>query len=109
MSKNKEQALRYNEKKRQWTLVDFHSLEVMVEVLEFGAKKYTADNWKKGLPTTQIVESLLRHTFAYLNGEDEDPESGLPHTGHILCNAMFLAHMHKFKPEFDDRTKNKKA
>jgi hypothetical protein len=36
-----EQALRYNTGKRQWSLVDFESLEGLVEVLEFGAEKYS--------------------------------------------------------------------
>ena len=88
-----EAAIRYNNGKDQWALVDFEALKPMVAVLEFGAKKYSPDNWMKGLETTKIVESLLRHVFAYLNGEDEDPESKLPHTGHILANAMFLSHM----------------
>lgn len=94
-------ALRYNSGKLQWSLVDFDALEDMVKVLEFGAKKYAADNWKKGLKTNEIAESMMRHLFAYLRGEDIDPESGLPHTGHIMCNAMFLSYMQKFAPKFD--------
>lgn len=94
---------RYNQGKPRWSLVDFDALEDMVKVLEFGATKYSDHNWKKGLKTTEIVESLLRHIFAYLRGEDIDPESKLPHIGHILCNAMFLAYTQKYKPEFDTR------
>lgn len=94
---------RFNQGKPRWSLVDFDALEAMVRVLEFGATKYSDHNWKKGLKTTEIVESLLRHTFAYLRGEDIDPESKLPHIGHILCNAMFLAYTQKYKPEFDTR------
>ena len=98
-------GLRYNEGKERWSLVDFESLKPMVKVLEFGAKKYDDHNWKKGLKTTEVAESLLRHLTAYLNGEDNDKETGLSHTGHILCNAMFLSHMHEFKKEFDTRYK----
>ena len=97
------QADRFNEGKLKWALVDFDSLEEMVKVLEFGAKKYGSDNWKKGLNTTEIVESLLRHITAYLNCEDTDKESGMLHVGHIMCNAMFLSYMNKYKPEFDSR------
>ena len=43
-----ETGTRYNTGKIQWSLVDFDSLEPMVRVLEFGAKKYDAHNWKKG-------------------------------------------------------------
>src|SRR5690554_3303535 len=100
-------AVRYNSGKLQWSLVDFDALEDMVKVLEFGAKKYAADNWKKGLKTNEIAESILRHLFAYLRGEDIDPESGLPHTGHIMCNAMFLSYMQKFAPKFDGRRPDK--
>lgn len=99
-------ALRFNEEKPNWGLVDFTSLVPMVRVLEFGAQKYAPNNWKKGLPTVEVCESLLRHVFAYLEGEDNDPESGLPHVGHILCNAMFLSHMSK-RPEMDTRDKEK--
>lgn len=94
---------RNNKGKARWSLVDFKSMEPMVRVLEFGAKKYEDDNWSKGLGVKGICESLLRHTFALLSGETNDPESGLPHVGHIQCNAMFLSHMMQFKPEFDDR------
>ena len=88
-------AERHNNGKLQWSLVDFKSLEPMVRVLEFGAQKYALDNWKKGLPSKQVCESLLRHVFAMLDGELIDPESGLPHVGHVQCNAMFLAYMLK--------------
>lgn len=99
------EADRYNAGKLRWSLVDFPSLEDMVKVLEFGANKYSDNNWKKGLKTTEIIESMMRHMVAYLNGENIDPESNLPHTGHIMCNAMFLAYMTRFKPEFDNREK----
>lgn len=101
----KQEGLRYNENKERWSLVDFEALKPMVKVLEYGAKKYDDHNWKKGLKTTEVAESLLRHLTAYLNGEDNDKETNLPHTGHILCNAMFLSYMHEFKKEFDTRYK----
>ena len=100
---DKQQATRHNKGKLRWSLVDFKSLEDLVKVLEFGAKKYGDDNWKKGLPTTEICESMLRHTFAFMQGEDNDTESGISHIGHIMCNVMFLAHMIREKKEFDNR------
>jgi len=36
------QAMRFNDGKLQWALIDFKQLEGMVRVLEFGAKKYTS-------------------------------------------------------------------
>jgi len=97
-------ADRFNTGKRQWSMVDFESLEPMVEVLEYGANKYSKDNWKQGLPVLEICESLLRHTFAFMAGEDKDPESGLSHIGHMMCNLMFLSYVMRVKKtEFDDR------
>jgi len=102
-NETKEHGLRYNEGKERWSLVDFEALKPMVKVLEFGAKKYDDHNWKKGLKTTEICESLLRHLTAYLNGENNDKETNISHVGHILCNAMFLSYMMQNKPEFDTR------
>lgn len=100
----KERADRFNTGKLKWSLVDFTALGPMVEVLEYGAAKYEAHQWKKGLPVTETCDSLMRHLFAFMGGENNDPESGKPHVGHILCNAMFLSYMLQNKPEFDDRS-----
>lgn len=100
-------ADRFNTDKLKWSLVSWKAMEPLVEVLMFGAKKYAPNNWKKGLAVTEITESLIRHVHAFIEGEDNDPESKLSHIGHIMCNAMFLSYMIMFKPEFDDRNKEK--
>jgi len=100
------QALRYNQGKVQWSLVDYKSIEPMVRVLEYGCFKYSKNNWKKGMPVSQIIESMLRHTYKLLEGELVDPESGIEHVGHIQCNAMFLAYVLNEKPEFNDLEKS---
>ena len=66
--------------------------DAFARVAEFGAVKYAPWNWSKGLARVQLLGSLLRHTFAYLRGEDRDRETGLLHTDHILWNAAVLAH-----------------
>lgn len=97
---------RFNSGKMQWSLVDFKALEPMVQVLMYGAQKYSPDNWKKGLPINEVIDSLMRHLVAFKDGEDNDSESGLLHTGHILCNAMFLSYMLTNRPDLDNRTKS---
>ena len=97
---------RKNTGKLHWSLVSWQALEPMVKVLEFGTLKYSADNWKKGLSWRETSESLLRHLMAFMRGEDNDPESGLGHVGHILCNGMFLSYMVLFRPDLDDRLKD---
>lgn len=97
-------ADRYNEGKSELSMCLEHgeAMRQWAAGLVYGKKKYARGNWRKGLPVTSVCDSLLRHTLAYLNGEDIDPESGLPHTGFILCNAAFLCEF-AVRPELDDR------
>ena len=93
-----EKSMRFNDGKLKWSLVDYPSIESLVKVLMFGADKYAPDNWKIGLDLEEIKESAMRHLTAMMNGEDLDPESGLSHAGHVMCNMMFYEY-HKSKPE----------
>lgn len=86
---SEEKGLRYNEDKLKWGYIHYKSLEPMIRVLMFGAKKYAPENWKKGLDKKEILESMQRHLAALIDGEENDQESGISHMGHIQCNAMF--------------------
>ena len=85
-------GLRFNKDKPKWGLVHYQSLVPMIRVLEKGAEKYAAFNWQKGLDHTEILECLQRHLASLMDGEVNDKETGLPHIGHILCNAMFYSY-----------------
>lgn len=100
-----EQGLRYNKGKLKWSYIPFFALEPMIEVLMFGAEKYSPWNWTKGLSWTECTESLLRHTHAFLGGEDHDKESKLHHIGHMMCNVLFLSYMILTGKGTDDREK----
>ena len=41
--------------------------------------------------------------FAWFRGERNDPESGLSHLAHAICNLMMLIHYETTYPEGDDR------
>lgn len=100
-------AVKHDDNKPDWSLVPFESLEGMVKVLEFGAKKYDGWNWTNGggFSYTRVLRSCLRHIFAYMRGEDNDPESGLSHIHHAMCNLLFISHYIGNKEKFnkDDR------
>jgi len=103
------EATKFDTGKLDWSLVPFDALEGMVEVLEFGAKKYSRNNWREnsGFKWLRVCSATLRHMFAFMRGEDNDPETGLSHIYHAQCCLMFLAYYVKNKKEFsknDDRT-----
>lgn len=83
-------------------LLDAHALEGLTAVLAFGANKYAPNNWRKGFNYSRLIAALLRHTFALMKGERNDPESGLPHIDHIGCCWMFLSNMMKTRSDLDD-------
>lgn len=97
------EALRYNEDKLRYDLLEPHSLEQLVTVFTTGARKYSERNWEKGMKWSKMLASLKRHIAAFEKGEDYDPETGLPHMSHAAWNAMGLVTYMKYHPEYDDR------
>lgn len=75
------------------TLVPTSLIWAVAAIRGYGAKKYKADdNWKQVEPQ-RYRDALYRHLLAYLEGEANDPESGLPHLWHIATNVAFLIEM----------------
>lgn len=72
-------------------LLPLKALQDVIDVLGYGAKKYSADNWKK-VPDARrrYYAACLRHVFAWWQGEERDPESGLPHLAHACCCLLFI-------------------
>lgn len=98
-------GLKHDQEKPRVDLLDPLALEGIAAVLSFGAKKYAAHNWRGGIAYSRLLGAVLRHTFAILRGEDNDPESGLPHVDHLGCSVMFLSNMMRTRPDLDDRWK----
>ncbi len=96
-------ALRYDTNKVRHDLVSANSINELAKVLTFGAIKYAPNNWQKGMKWSRVLGSLKRHLNAIERGEDVDPETGLLHSAHVLCNAMFLTDYYKIYPQGDDR------
>jgi hypothetical protein len=63
-------------------------------VLEYGTRKYAPNNWRKGIERERLQAAALRHWLAWRSGEVNDPESGLDHRAHCLCELMFLWCLH---------------
>ena len=101
MSKGK----KFDKDKAPLHMIPEVAIEGMALAFSYGAKKYDRFNYRNGIHYTRLTDSLGRHSLAFLKGEDMDPESGLPHTYHILANAAMIEYMRVYKPEFDDRYK----
>jgi len=101
-----ERGLRYNSGKLPWHLLPWDAAAEVVAVLRYGASKYKARNWERGLSYCETHDCLMRHLRAWYAGESHDPESGCLHLAHVGCNALFLlafAVRGKDGSELDDR------
>lgn len=89
-------------------LVPVTPIQELARVLEFGARKYSPNGWRAGMAWNRVMDSCERHIGAWKQGEDTDPETGLPHLAHALCNLAFLLEYAQTHPELDDRYKQEK-
>lgn len=81
---------KYDGEKRRYDLVPYDALEQIIEVLEYGANKYSDHNWKKCEDPVRYFTAAMRHLTAWIRGERLDQESGLPHLAHAGCCVLFL-------------------
>jgi hypothetical protein len=76
-------------------------------VLDLGARKYGgAYNWRmKPVIASIYVSAAMRHLAQWLDGQDDDPESGVSHLAHaraclgILLDASATGHLIDDRPE----------
>lgn len=99
-----QQGLKYDGEKNRLDLLPFDALEEVGTVYTLGAKKYADRNWEKGINYMRVVGALLRHLFAWIRGEERDPENGQRHLASVAWNALaLLAFEIRGLKEFDDR------
>lgn len=91
--------------KPELDLVAYDHILDIARVLSFGKAKYGKNNWREGIEAGRLYAALQRHLMAFWEGEDLDPESGLPHLSHAATTLMMLQETLKDKPELDNRYK----
>lgn len=97
-------SVKKDDNKYDPTMLTIEMIELVSRVRQFGAKKYARGNFKiTGFKYTRSLAAALRHIFAFLNGEDNDPESGLSHLGHAVCSLEHCIYDMKHHPNNDDR------
>jgi hypothetical protein len=100
------EGTKHDQGKARMSLLDTSWLLGVAEVLTFGEKKYAANNWRKGISVSRLMDAAARHQAAFNDGEDLDPESGKGHLYHASCCLMFASWMIKNRPDLDDRYKS---
>lgn len=80
--------------KDRWDLLPWRPIRGLVKVITFGARKYAhlpPDNWRR-VPDgrERYFAAACRHIVALRLGERYDPESGLHHGYHALCDLVFF-------------------
>ena len=71
-----------------------------------GADKYGVRNWRVDKILASTYEgAMLRHLIAWIEGEDEDPDSGLPHLTHLRACCAVVLDAEKHSMLEDDRAR----
>ena len=74
------------EGKGRMDLLPMRAIFAVAKIFETGAKKYDANNWRKGIPLSRYADSGMRHTMKYMRGDkDED------HLSQAIWNLMCLS------------------
>lgn len=67
------------------------------KLYEKGAKQYGKHNWRKGIPSSRFMQSLLRHAFRYLDGDRSED-----HMSAIRFNAAGIMYNEQKKKDQHD-------
>lgn len=98
-------ANKHLEGKLRVELITPHMTIGLAEVLTYGSRKYDDNNWLKGIPLSVSYGAAQRHLVRFYGGEDIDPESGLHHLKHAMCNiAMMIHQIESGRNDLDDRS-----
>ncbi len=84
-------GVKHDSGKESFALLPWVAVRAVVRVLGYGARKYSAGNWRL-VPNARdrYFDAALRHLVAWHEGQRLDPESGLPHLAHACCSILFL-------------------
>lgn len=83
--------------KPRYDLIPVGPLKRLADLYARGAIKYDEYNWAKGQPYSRAYASLLRHIYAWREGETEED-----HLAAVVFNAFALMYYEDNKPELND-------
>lgn len=98
---------RFNNGKLRWRNIPLFLIRPLIEVGQFGEKKYGTYNFLKGLKVNDCIDALMRHLDAATDPmqPDLDAETQKHHLYSVAWNALVAAWMIENRPDLDDRLK----
>jgi hypothetical protein len=89
--------------------VDLIPPDVLLELgnlYAMGAKKYADDNWKIGMDFKRVYAAMLRHSYKWWAGEENDQVDGQNHLDSVIWSAIalryYMLHYDDYK-QYDSR------
>jgi hypothetical protein len=84
-------GVKWDNEKPRWDLLDYGALGQVVDVLTYGARKYSPQNWRK-VPDhrARYFAAAMRHLVAWQTGSRDDTETGMNHLAHAAACILFL-------------------
>lgn len=98
-------GLKFDQNKPKVSLIPEEAILGMAKAFTYGAEKYQAHNFRKGILYSRLLDATYRHLLAFSTGEDVDTESLNEHIDHAMASLAMLKFMTKNVPEMDDRFK----
>ena len=89
-------------KKIRYDLIPTNGIEEVHKVLTEKLEKYQENEWKKGLPWTEVLANLKRHLHQFELGNDYTDE-GLLQMSEVAMNALILCDYYHSYPQGDNR------
>lgn len=104
MQKFETGAVRSNDRVPRYGLIPEVGLRRLAETCTEGADKYGVDNWRKGIPASNLLDHALNHLERWRDGDTSED-----HLGHALWNIAVIAHLEERMPEMVDIAARKKV
>jgi len=97
----------YGEAKAKLSDTPTIGIKELGRVHSMGAEKYGRFNWREySVSASVYYDAAWRHLSAWFEGEDTDPESGLPHLAHVMACMNILLDAEQHGKLNDNRAKS---
>lgn len=97
------QAVKYDMGKLRVDLIPIAPLLELARVYTIGAAKYGDNNWRGGMEWGRVYGALIRHLWAWWQGEKLDAEDNQHHLASVIWGAMTLMEYERMGVGDDDR------